>query len=141
MLLNACTSHARSHCTPCCVRSCNDDQGAHISCHGAAALDSGDWNWIPPDVTEQRPSFELMYEDDSPGSVGSAGGGGGEGEGDAAALAAQGLHVELLRWQDSNHVSLLSPNCYCCCCYCCCYCCCCCCSSICICAVWPVPTH
>ncbi len=69
---------------------CNDDQGAYIMCTGSgvSVLDgAGDWKWIPPDVRESNPKFELLYEgmnEDMPTS---------QMEADKT-----GLRVELLKW-------------------------------------------
>lgn len=86
---------------------CNDDQGAHILCNGLSALDGhGDWKSIPPDIKEQAPDFELIYEDDS--AVMSSSAATTDGQLEEGQL--EGLHVELLRWQDSNHECIFFNN-------------------------------
>lgn len=65
---------------------------------------NGDWKSIPPDVREKIPRFELVYEDESAAVSASSERDADLTEEEALELAEQGLHVELLRWQDSNHV-------------------------------------
>lgn len=91
---------------------CNDDQGAHIRCTGKYALDGqGDWCWIPPDIKEQNPHFELIYEDSGAAvSTSSVSKTDDSAQMKADPLLTDGLRVELLRWQDSNHECIFFNN-------------------------------
>ena len=84
---------------------CNDDQGAHIMCNGTNALDgNGDWMSIPADVIEKKPEVELFFEDDSMITSGNKAQDTAMTAEKISELSSKGLHIQLLRWQDSNHV-------------------------------------
>lgn len=89
---------------------CNDDQGAHVMCPEKQAIESsyGDWRFIPPDVVEKKPVFEMLYED-SDSSAASAVSNSMAAD-QIGEIAAVGLHIELLRWQDSNHECIFFNN-------------------------------
>lgn len=89
---------------------CNDDQGAHIMCCDSRALDGGDWQSIPPDVREKSPLFELVYAEGAVMSTENSTGDASLTAEQTSELAKQGLHVELLRWKDSNHECIFFNN-------------------------------